>query len=42
MIRCPWCQSINQRFEALLGKLERLTHYRCPRCGGEWSTKGGK
>ena len=41
MIRCPWCGSTNQRFEALLGKLGRLTHYRCRWCGGEWF-KGGK
>jgi hypothetical protein len=39
-IRCPWCQSINLRFEALLGQLGRLAHYRCRYCGGDFSRQG--
>jgi len=41
MVRCPWCCSLLQRAEALLGQLGRLTHYRCRYCGGDFS-KGGK
>jgi hypothetical protein len=37
MVRCPWRQSINHKAEALLGKLGRLTHYRCRFCGGDFS-----
>jgi transposase-like protein len=33
MIRCPACGHINTRVESLLGKLGRLTHYRCRFCG---------
>lgn len=40
MIRCPACGSINARIEALLGKLGRLTHYRCRFCGMTFS--GGR
>ena len=34
MIRCPWCNTLQSRAEALLGKLGRLAHYRCRYCGG--------
>jgi transposase-like protein len=41
MIRCPWCSTVQAKAVALLGKLGRLTHYRCRYCGGDFN-KGGK
>jgi transposase-like protein len=37
MIRCPWCSTFQAEAEALLGRLRRLTHYRCRYCGGQFS-----
>jgi hypothetical protein len=37
MIRCPWCSKIQAKAIAFLGKLGRLTHYRCRYCGGQFS-----
>jgi transposase-like protein len=39
-IRCPWCQTTNNRSEALLGQLGHLSHYRCRYCGGDFSREG--
>jgi hypothetical protein len=40
-IRCPWCSTLQAKVGALLGRLGRLTHYRCRYCGGQFS-KGGQ
>jgi len=37
MICCPWCSTIQVKAETLLGKLGRLTHYRCRYCGAQFS-----
>jgi hypothetical protein len=29
MIHCSWCSKFQPKTDALLGKLGRLTHYRC-------------
>jgi hypothetical protein len=35
-VRCPWCATFQTRAEALLGRLGRLTHFRCRYCGGRF------
>jgi hypothetical protein len=37
LVRCPWCDAVQLRAAALLGRLGRLIHFRCRRCGGQFS-----
>lgn len=46
MVTCPACDRLQDEAECFLGRLGRLTHYRCRYCGmgfnsdEEWNARG--
>lgn len=39
LIKCPWCETVQNESDAFLGRQGLLVHYLCQDCGGGFSKK---